>query len=167
MTHKKRNVPLARQVCLVLLMNVAIPQWQGRVSPVFDVAANLVLIEVADAREVGRQEVVLTAMDPTKRAQLVAQLPANVLICGAISWPLELALSSVGVKVISQICGQVDDGLQSFLLGALENDAFRMPGCCGRRRFRGGHGHGCTWQDGKGPMPMGQQRRMRRSRKGF
>jgi predicted Fe-Mo cluster-binding NifX family protein len=154
-------------VCLVPLMNVAIPQWQGRVSPVFDVAANLVLIEVADTREVGRQEVVLTATDPTKRARQVAQLPANVLICGAISWPLELALGSVGVKVISQICGQVEEVMQSFLLGNLENDAFRMPGCCGRRRFRGGRGHGCTRQDGHRPMLMEQHRRIRRSHKGF
>ncbi len=82
-------------------MRIAIPQWQGRVSPVFDVAANMLIVEVADAREVGRREVAVTATDPAKRAQQVAQLPANVLICGAISWPLELALRSAGVQVIS------------------------------------------------------------------
>lgn len=121
-------------VPLVLLMRIAIPQWQSRVSPVFDVAASLLLVEIDGTGEVGRQEVPLTAVDPTKRAQQVAQLPADVLICGAISWPLELALNSAGVQVISQICGQVDEVMRSFLLGDLENDAFRMPGCCGRRR---------------------------------
>jgi predicted Fe-Mo cluster-binding NifX family protein len=120
-------------------MRIAIPQWQGRVSPVFDVAANLLLVEFDGTGEVGRQEVTLTAVDPTRRAQQVAQLPTDVLICGAISWPLELALRSAGVQVISQICGEVDEVMRSFLLGDLENDTFRMPGCCGRRR-RARHG---------------------------
>lgn len=148
-------------------MRIAIPQWQGRVSPVFDVAANLLLVEVADAREAGRHEVALTATDPAKRAQEVARLPADVLICGAISWPLELALRSAGVEVISQICGQVDEVVRSFLLGDLANDAFRMPGCCGRRRYRGGHGNGCPRADEHTPPSERRPRRMRTNRKGM
>jgi predicted Fe-Mo cluster-binding NifX family protein len=128
-------------------MRIAIPQWQGRVSPVFDVATNLLLIEVADAGEVGRREEALTATDPNRRAQQVAQLAPQVLICGAISWPLELALRSLGVQVISQICGQVDEVVRCFLLGELANGAFRMPGCCGRRRFRGGREGGCPREE--------------------
>jgi len=135
------------------------------VSPVFDVAENLMLVEVADSHEVGRQEVAVTATDPTKRAQQVAQLPADVLICGAISWPLELALRSAGVRVISQICGQVDEVMRSFLLGDLENDVFRMPGCCGRRRFHGERGNGCSRQDDRMHQPEQRRRRMRRNRK--
>jgi hypothetical protein len=50
-------------------MRIAIPQWQGRVSPVFDVAANLLLVEVDDTGEVGRQEVALTASDPARGAK--------------------------------------------------------------------------------------------------
>jgi predicted Fe-Mo cluster-binding NifX family protein len=148
-------------------MRIAIPQWQNRVSPVFDVAANLLLIEVTDDREIRRQEVAMTATDPTQRAQQVAQLPADVLICGAISWPLELALRSLGVKVISQICGQVDEVMRCFLSGDLVNDAFRMPGCCGRRRFRGGRGNGCPQKDEETRLPAGRQRRVRRNRKGI
>lgn len=146
-------------------MRIAIPQWQGRVSPVFDVAANLLLVEVADSHEVGRQEVTLTTTDPTRRAQQVAELATNVLICGAISWPLELALRSAGVQVISQICGQLDEVMRSFLLGDLANDAFRMPGCCGRRRFQGGRGRGCLRQDEQTRAPERQPTRERRNRK--
>jgi predicted Fe-Mo cluster-binding NifX family protein len=146
-------------------MRIAIPQWQGRVSPVFDVAENLLLVEVAGTHEIGRQEVAMTAVDPTKRAQQVAHLPADVLICGAISWPLELALRSAGVGVISQICGQVDEVMRSFLLGELANDAFRMPGCCGRHRFRGGRGSGCPREDEQTPAPERRPGRMRRNRK--
>jgi len=115
-------------------MRIAIPQWQGRVSPVFDVAANLLLVEVADSQEVRRQEVALTATDPTKRARQVAALGAEYLICGAISRPLELALLSAGVKVIPHICGCIEEVLTAFRDDVLTDGAFTMPGCCGRRR---------------------------------
>lgn len=118
-------------------MKVAIPTWQGRVSPVFDVAGSLRLVEVADARAVGRQDATLTATDPLERARQVRQCGADVLICGAISWPLEMALTSAGVRVIAQTCGPVEDVLDAFLAGRLDGRAFRMPGCCGRRRRRG------------------------------
>lgn len=120
-----------------MAMRIAIPQWQGRVSPVFDVAGNLLLVEVDDTEEVSRVEAALTATDPTKRAHQVAQFSPDVLICGAISWPLEVALRSAGVEVIPQTCGEVDEVLRSFLLGGLESEMFRMPGCCGRRRRAG------------------------------
>lgn len=145
-------------------MRIAIPQWQGRVSPVFDVAATLLVVEADGASEVKRQEFALTTTDPDKRAQQVVQLAADVLICGAISWPLELALHSAGVQVISQICGQVDEVIRSFLANTLANGAFWMPGCCRRRRFRGGQVHRCGWPDGQTQMPAGPRRRMRRNR---
>lgn len=128
-------------------MKIAIPHWQGRVSPVFDVATNLVVIELAEGGEVARQEVLLTATDPVKRAQQVAQLPAELLICGAISWPLEIALRSAGVEVIAQTCGQLDEVVRCFQQGDLAKGALRMPGCCGRRRFRGRSGHGQAQQN--------------------
>ena len=33
-------------------MRIVIPQWQGRVSPVFDVAVNLLLIDIEEGRDV-------------------------------------------------------------------------------------------------------------------
>lgn len=157
---------MAREVSVVQAMRIAIPHWQGRVSPVFDVAGNLLLVEVVDAQEVGRRDVALSVADPTLRARQVAELPADVLVCGAISWPLELALQSAGVKVISQICGQVEEVMQSFLAGTLEDGAFLMPGCCGRRRFRGGRGGGCWQENGCDEASRGRPRRMGRNRKG-
>jgi len=146
-------------------MRLAIPQWQGRVSPVFDVAGNLLLVEVGDTGEVGRQEVTLTATEPVRRAQQVAQLPVDVLICGAVSWPLELALRSAGVTVISQICGGVDEVIGCFLRGELDDGAFRMPGCCGRRRFRGGRTAFRPWENGRTHVPGRRPGRNRGNRK--
>jgi len=156
---------LARSLCLVLLMKLAVPTWQERVSPVFDVAANLLVIEFTDTEEISRQEIALASTDPARRAQQTAELGINVLICGAISWPLEMALHSAGIQVISQICGQVEDVVRSFRQGDLASDVFQMPGCCGRRRFRGGRGPGCRRGSEQAPPPEQRPGRMRRHRK--
>jgi predicted Fe-Mo cluster-binding NifX family protein len=119
---------------LSALMKVAIPHWRDRVSPVFDVAGSLLVVELADGRELRREQAALTATDPLKRAKQVSQLGAEVLICGAISWPLEIALSSAGVRVVPFTCGKVEEVLSAFVAGKLTDGTFLMPGCHGWRR---------------------------------
>lgn len=121
-------------------MRIAIADWQGRISPVFDVAGHLLLVDVENARERARSEHRIAQADPLSRARQVVELGAEVVICGAISWPLEMALSSAGVRVVSQICGPVEEVLQAFAHGQLNQGAFLMPGCRGRhRRLRARH----------------------------
>jgi len=121
-----------------LLMKVAIPVWVDRISPVFDVARRLLIMEIENGVEISREKMALNEMALAPRAIYIVELGVQVLICGAISWPLEMALSSSGIQVIPHICGNVDEVLKAFLAGRLINDGFLMPGCCGRRRrFRG------------------------------
>jgi predicted Fe-Mo cluster-binding NifX family protein len=75
-------------------MRLAIPHWQGRVSPVFDVAGNLLMIDVDRSGEIRRQNIALRDDTPWGRAKYVADLRVDMLICGAISRELELALVS-------------------------------------------------------------------------
>lgn len=132
-------------------MKVAIPQWQGRVSPVFDVAGNVLLVEVAEGKEQARQSVPIDAEQPQERASLLSRHAASVLICGAISWPLEMTVSAMGIEVISQTCGDIEQVLAAFLNGQLNQEAFLMPGCCGRRRrFQAGRRRGGRcWRNGQ------------------
>jgi len=125
------------------IMRIAIPIADDRISPVFDVAQRLLVVEVEQGSEVSRTDVALAEQAPELRAKRVAGQRVDVLICGAISWPLQSMLVSAGVEVIPQTCGQVDEVLRTFLSGQLVGDAFVMPGCCGRRRrFRGGRRKG-------------------------
>ena len=120
-------------------MRVAIPIFDGRISPVFDAARRLLLVDIQNGREVWRTEQIVEEPELGPRARRVAEFRADVLICGAISRPLEAMLSSAGVEVIPQTSGQAEDVLQAFISGQLTEEAFLMPGCCGRRRrFRGG-----------------------------
>ena len=121
-------------------MKVAIPTWTGRVSPVFDAAKHLLIVDFDGDREIHREEVVIEESQLMPRAKRVAQLGVDVLICGAISMPLEAMLVSAGVRVIPHTCGTVEEVLQAFASGQLTDEMFLMPGCCGRRRrFRRRH----------------------------
>jgi predicted Fe-Mo cluster-binding NifX family protein len=123
------------------VVRVAIPQWQGRISPVFDVAGRLLLIDIDNGGELRREERPLARTDPLARAGELLGLGADVLICGAISAPLEAALASSGVRVIGFLCGPVEDVLAAFLHGDLANRAFWMPGCGVGRRCLGQRRH--------------------------
>jgi predicted Fe-Mo cluster-binding NifX family protein len=126
-------------------MKIAIPDWQGRVSPVFDVAGHLVVAEVADGQARERRMVRLVSEGLHERVASVAGLGVEVLICGAISRSLELALTDAGVEVIPRTCGEVDQVLAAFAAGKLGDNEFLMPGCQGGiqcRPVRGQHGRG-------------------------
>jgi predicted Fe-Mo cluster-binding NifX family protein len=126
-------------------MIVAIPVWQGRVSPVFDVAGQLLVVEMDGSHENARRQEALPEESLERRVQRLQALRIETLICGAISRPLEVLLAAGGVEVISRICGAAEEVLQAFLSGELQDDQFAMPGCCGQRRRR--HRGGCGRND--------------------
>ncbi len=118
-------------------MIVAVPIWQGRVSPVFDVAEQLVLVELEGPRELGRREVALPEQRLDVRARRLAELGVNTLICGAISRPLQALIEAQQIAVIPRVCGEVDEVLAAYGEGRLD-ERFAMPGCCRRMRRRCG-----------------------------
>ncbi|MFP3937193.1 MAG: NifB/NifX family molybdenum-iron cluster-binding protein [Phycisphaerae bacterium] len=115
-------------------MRVAIADFDGRVSPVFDVARHLRVLDVDAGEAAAREDVALAEYHDLSRVARLEELGVDVLICGAISRPLELALSSAGVRVISRICGPVEEVVAAFLEGRLTSDAYLMPGATRRRR---------------------------------
>ena len=128
-------------------MRIAIPTWCGRVSPVFDVAKHLVLVDVEAGAQVNRDEARIEDSRPWGRVRRLSELEVNTLICGAISRPLERMLASVDIRVIAHACGAVEEVLGAFLAGSLmTEDAFLMPGasarCRRRRRIRASGGDG-------------------------
>jgi predicted Fe-Mo cluster-binding NifX family protein len=117
-------------------MRIAIPLWQGRVSPVFDEANRILLVEILERQERHRQEETLTARNPFERAQLLPKLGVDLLICGMISQTQQTALNSTGIRIIPCICGAIEEVIAAFLDGRLENGALLMPGCRRRKRMR-------------------------------
>ena len=123
-------------------MRIAVPDWKGRVSPVFDVARELLVVDFEGGQELQRS---VERLEPTLlplRADGLVRRGVNVLLCGGISAPLLRMLEARGMRVIPGISGDVDQVLQSHLAGQLPDGRFAMPGWRGPggRRYRGGRG---------------------------
>ena len=116
-------------------MRIAIPLWQGRVSPVFDEASRILLVDVSEKQEQHRQEESLTTRNPFERAQLLPRLGVDFLICGMISQTQQTVLASAGIQIIPCICGPMEEVIAAFLDGRIESGAMLMPGCAGRKRL--------------------------------
>ena len=122
-------------------MKVAAPIWARRVSPVFDVARRLLLVEIDQGRVCSRMEHALPRED---RPAAVARLGVEVLICGAVSLGLQRRLRSLGIEVLSETCGPIDEVIQAYLEGTLGDSRFAMPGSQRTRSLQDAlhHGHG-------------------------
>lgn len=95
----------------------------------FDVAEHLLLVDVNGTSQSGRRIRRLRATESLPRAQALAANDVDVLICGAISRPMEHALAGAGVEVVSGICGNVECVLRAFSLGLLDDDpTLHLPG---------------------------------------
>jgi predicted Fe-Mo cluster-binding NifX family protein len=114
-------------------MKVAIAHWQGRVSPVFDVADHLILMDVEAGREVGRESLRLVGHGPFQRVKELSELGVNVLLCGAISLTLEKALIAAGIRVIGFLGGEFENVINAFLDGKLDDGRVRSASRIGKR----------------------------------
>ena len=66
-------------------MKVALTVWEKRISPLFDCAGMLLVVEIVDATESDRHFVPFHYESPFSRAANLSDLGIKVLICGAVS----------------------------------------------------------------------------------
>ena len=120
-------------------MKTALTVWNERVSPVFDVSREALVLTIVEGAVVARSiENIETPTTATKGAR-VAELGVDTLVCGAITEHLLHEMNLRGIEVIGFVAGGIDEVVASLLAGTLPNPALSMPGCCGRQnRFRGG-----------------------------
>jgi len=118
-------------------MKIAIPVWEKGISPVFDTASRLLVVEVEDQKEASRFEIYLDEQDFSRRCVRIRNLGIDILICGAISRPYSRMLMASGIKVIPELSGQAGDVLDAYLQGNLfSSSRFQMPGSKKSRRKR-------------------------------
>lgn len=106
-------------------MRLAVPIWQGRVSPLLDVARRLVVVDVIGG------EAAFTKLYPLggpNRERIVSELGIDVLICGAVSRELEEKLVASGVEVVAEIRGKFEEVVRAHAEGRLIQPRFLMPG---------------------------------------
>jgi len=119
-------------------MKIAVPEHCGRVSPVFDSSQKLVVFDIAGTGEMECRTVDLSGLHPTGRAALLRELEVDVLLCGGISAWLSENIRLSGVEVVPWLAGEMHQVLEAYFSGRISEPDYAMPGCCRRRRHRGG-----------------------------
>jgi len=115
-------------------MKIAIPYWEGKVSPVLDTSTRLLVLDFKGGTEVSRYKVVLSEYDLGRRCNHIKQSDIELLICGAISRSFYRMLEAAQIDVIPWISGQVEEVISAYLDRTLNHKRFIMPGC----QWRGG-----------------------------
>ena len=109
-------------------MKLAIPIWNGRVAPVFDVARRLLVLTVEDGETVARTVEELAEDYSPRRVERLVELGVDTLICGAVSkWMLTL-LRARCIRTIPFVSGDVDRVIAAHGEGRLPDREFAMPG---------------------------------------
>ena len=120
-------------------MKVAIPIWDGRVSPVFDVAKTIRVFDLGSEKN-RPIEFETHTLNVARPATVLVDLGVDVLVCSAVSLLLETSLRAAGLDVISDICGSPDDIITALALGDTALNGFRAPGSRPRRRSSAAQG---------------------------
>ena len=126
-------------------MKVAVTVWEDTVSTVCDFSSRLLLFDVKGVEVKNRSFVPFETMILPERVNQLEGLGVEVLLCGAISRPLERMIRASGVKVIPCLRGSIEEVIAAYLVDGLSDARFILPGfgqgagCVqGGRRHRGG-----------------------------
>ena len=132
-------------------MKMALTVWGNRISPVFDAAHMLLVVEVENTKIISRRYEPFYPELPTRLALRLAEMNVATLICGAISEMPANILEANGIKLIPFITGNAGEVIDAYVKDVPFIPAFLMPGCSHKRRRHAGKGkkHGARFARGK------------------
>lgn len=115
-------------------MKIAVTYENGEVFQHFGHTAQFKIYEVVDGRVVNARVEDVNGSGHGALASFLAELGAEVLICGGIGMGARVALAEAGIGVYGGVGGDADEAAESFAAGVLDFDP------CARCA---GHGHSC------------------------
>ncbi len=115
-------------------MRLAIPTRNERISPVFDSAGQVLLVDFEEGKECSRCVAPLPADSLVGRVTRLKELAVAVLSCGGISRTLRQMIEADGIRVYPWTAGPVDAVLDAYRAGRLHEARWLMPGCCDPER---------------------------------
>jgi len=127
-------------------LRVAIPIFNGRVSPLLDVAGTFIYADIESGKVGDRHLIKVPENSSLMRIHLLKEKGVTLVICSAVSRECACAVVRMGITILPGIIGEVDEVLDAFANDVLNSEHFAMPGCCGR--VRAGRG-GCSTRRGK------------------
>jgi predicted Fe-Mo cluster-binding NifX family protein len=132
-------------------MKMALTVWGNRISPVFDAAHMLLVVEIENTKIISRRYEPFYPELPTRLAARLAEMNIAVLICGAISEMPANILEANGIKLIPFITGDAHEVIDAYVKNVPFMPAFLMPGCSHKRHGHAGRGkkHGARFAHGR------------------
>jgi len=125
-------------------MKVAVTVFEGSISTVCDFCNRLWLFDIEEGEPRNRSTVSFESSLWPARVHQLKGLDVRVLLCGALSRPLERMLQMAGIEVIPWLCGPVEEILRAYLRGGLPVARFSLPGCSRQGESPQGRGvRGC------------------------
>jgi hypothetical protein len=110
-------------------VKVVLTIWENRISPVADLARQLLVVDVKNRTIRGRRTEHLNAESIFYRARRLADLEVKVFICGAISDFFAGLVEGYGIRLIPFICGEANEVLDAYFEDSLRSPRFMMTGC--------------------------------------
>lgn len=107
-------------------MRIAITDWSGSVSPVYDEAEQ---VRIMDSNLQSDRVIPLRGLGPGARAEVLREAGVIVLLCGAISPFARRVLAMHEIEVQAWLRGDVNQVLQAWREGRLDRDELILPGC--------------------------------------
>jgi len=137
-------------------MKMALTVWGNRISPVFDAAHMLLVVEIENTEIINRHFEPFYPELPTRLAVRLAEMNVEVLICGAISELPANIIEANGIKLIPFITGDAGEVIDAYVKDVPFMPAFLMPGCSHNRHRHAGKGkkHGARFAYGREVMHM-------------
>ncbi len=109
-------------------MNIAITIWGNRISPVFESANTLMIVQVENFKIISRRFEDFSPKTMPQVASSLNNFQIDLLICGAITDTQFKLIERGGIRLVSFIAGNVDKVLVSFLKNPSRISDFLMPG---------------------------------------
>ncbi|HHE47219.1 MAG TPA: hypothetical protein ENL08_05930 [Bacteroidetes bacterium] len=129
-------------------MIIAVTIWNNRISPVFDVARDLLMVDLDDGGDTSRRILSLAGMSPQLKIESLKKSNVEMVLCGAISESFLRLLTTNGIRVEPWISGDIEEVIQALLQNRLSDPCYCMPGC-NRFRRKGGRHRGSKRHRGK------------------
>lgn len=120
-------------------MKAALTVWDNRISPVFDVSREALIIDVVHREVVHRESCVISASSALGKITWFLDKKVNALICGAISEALYREFIFNQMTVNGFIAGNVEDVIEALIKGSIDDEKFLMPGCRHHQKNRNQH----------------------------
>jgi predicted Fe-Mo cluster-binding NifX family protein len=119
-------------------MKLAIPRYQGRISPRFGFTEDILVVELAEEGKRPWEVIPMDRRFPSEIPELLARKGVSVLITGGINLHFQNLFRSRGIEVIWGLIGTPEAAVKAYLAGKVVPGMGRCPVGRQRRRHRGG-----------------------------